>query len=85
MDQWAVGIRLLVGMLMVLPMDSDPPRGCVLQTADAQGRQTVFQPSAALEATVRQQSVIANGHAQHAEEEMASNRQDDASPAEQPW
>ena len=49
-DQRAVRVGLLVGVLVVPAMDGDPARRRVLQAADAENRERVFQPFRAAEA-----------------------------------
>src|SRR5579871_5717558 len=80
--QRAVRILLLVGRLMMAPVDCYPSRRTALQATHAQDRQRVFEPFRAAEALMGQEAVITDVDTENAENEIAANRGGDAGPAE---
>ena len=83
-DAGAVRIVRLIGMLMVAPMNGDPAYRTALQAAYAENDQRVREPCRTAEALVRQQPMIADVDAEHAEHVDAESRRQDAEPAERP-
>ena len=70
-------IRLIVGVLMVESVDGDPSSRSVLQAADSEHCQEVFQPGRTPVATVGQQPMIAEVDPQRSENIQASQGQRD--------
>jgi hypothetical protein len=62
-DERSVGVWLLITVLMVHAMYCNPSRGTILEIAKTQYRECVFQPFWAVEPTVREQSMVADGDA----------------------
>src|SRR5262245_61511730 len=83
-DQRAVRVGLLVGMLVVTTVDRDPARRGVLQAAKPQDRQRVLEPFRTSEAAMGEQPMVTEVNAEHAEHIVAYDRKDDAGPAEKP-
>src|ERR1700761_967831 len=83
-DQRAVRIRLLVGMVVVPAMHSDPECRRALQGAYAENRQRVLDPSRTVEAAMGQKAMKADIDAEHAENKKAREGNRDAAPAEEP-
>src|SRR3954469_6027594 len=52
-DARRMRVGLMVGMLMMQPMNDDPPCGRLLQVAHAQQGECVFQPERTLKAAMR--------------------------------
>src|SRR5262245_52527778 len=84
MDQRAVGIRLLVGMLVMPPMDRDPTRRSVLEAAHTENSERVFEPFWADEAAVRQQAMKAQADPERSKNVQPEECESDAGPAEKP-
>lgn len=82
-DQRRVWVRLVVAVLMVHSVNSDPSSGAVLQVAHAQDRERVFHPLGAFESAVGEQPVIANRDAEHAEDKVPGDSGDQSRPSEQ--
>ena len=77
-------VSLLIGMLMVKPVNHDPACRRILERADSEHSERVFQPLRATVAPVRQQAVVAGADAERAEDIIAQGNQQQSSPAEQP-
>ena len=78
------GLRLvarLIRMLMVHAVDRNPLHWGALTAAGAQERQAVFQPSWADKSPVRQQAMIADIDAEHAEKIDADDSPSQSRPA----
>src|SRR5215470_254111 len=84
-DQRAVWVGLLVGVLVVAAVDRNPARRSVLQAAKPKERERVLEPFRAAEAAVGEQAMITEVNAEHAEHVVAHDRKDHAGPAEKPW
>src|SRR5262249_51819364 len=83
-DERAVRVGLLVGVLVMPAIDSDPAGRRVLQAADAEDGETVFEPARGLETAMRQQPVITEVDAERAEDVEPGDAYGDAGPVEQP-
>ena len=83
-DQRAVRIRLLVGVLMVPPMGADPARRRVLHAADSKNGERVFQRLRADHAAMGQQPMKAKADSERAENVKPDEGENNAGPAEQP-
>ena len=75
-------IGLMVGVLVMQPMDDNPPGGRLLQIADAQNGQAMFEPQRALETAMREQPMVAGADAHRTEDEISHRQPDDAPPTE---
>ena len=83
-NQRTVRIRLVVGMVVMLPMDGDPAGRRVLKAAQTEDRERVLQPFRADERAMGQQPMKAQADAERAEHIQAGERDNDAGPAEEP-
>src|SRR5436190_15336335 len=81
-DQGTMRVGLLVGVLMMLAVYRHPSRGRILQAANAQQREKMFEPFGAGESAVSEQPVIAERHSQHAKKIMSGDEQHEARPTE---
>jgi hypothetical protein len=79
-----VWIVAVVGVLVVHAMPTDPPRRRILPAAQCQHHKRSFQPSGHFEAAVRQQAMVADRHAQLAENVHAQHEREQARPTKQP-
>ena len=82
-DHRRVRIGFMVGVLMMQPMHEHPPRGRLLQIADAQDRQRVLEPERAFEAAVCEQAMKAGPDSQRAEDVIPNRQPQHAPPAEE--
>ena len=82
-DQRAMRIRLLVGVLVMQTMDRDPLRRRVLHAQHAERREGSLQPLRHDEALVRQQAVITQVDAERAEDIEPQHGEHDARPTEE--
>src|SRR4051812_371275 len=73
-------ISLVIGMLMMDPMDNDPAGGRLLQVANSEQGQCVLKPHRALKASVRQQSMKAGADTHRAEDIVADRQPKQAPP-----
>ena len=77
-------IVLVIGIVVVTPVDGDPEARRELQAACAENSQRMLEPKRAREAAVREQPVEADVDSDNAERIHAHSKQDDARPAEEP-
>ena len=84
MDQRAMGIRLLVGMLVMPPMDGDPPRRSVLETAHTENGQRVLEPFWADDAAMGQQAMEAQADPERSKNIQPEECETHTGPTEQP-
>jgi hypothetical protein len=79
-----MGVRLLVGMLVMPPMDGGPPRRSVLEAAHTENSERVFKPFWADDAAVRQQAVKAQADPERSKNVQPEECETDTDPTEQP-
>lgn len=84
MDQWTMGVRLFVGMLVMPPMDGDPPRRSVLEAAHTENSERVLKPFWADDASVRQQAMKAQADSERSKNVQSEECENDTGPTEKP-
>ncbi len=82
-DQGAVRIRLLVGVLMMHPMDCNPASWRALQRANTKQREAVLEPFRALETAVGEQPVVTNVDTHRPEHIVAQEDEHQPGPGKQ--
>ena len=73
----------MVGMLMMQAMHDDPPGRRLLQIADAEDGQRVFQPQRTFESAMREQPMKAGADAHRAEDVVPDRQPQHAPPTEE--
>ena len=76
-----VMIRIRIGKLVVMPMQSHPVDGAVLAAQGAAGCKKAFQPQGEAEGSVREQAVIANRDAEAGCDPIQNEQAGDSRPA----
>ncbi len=64
-------IALLITVAVMNAMDRDPARRAVLEVEHTHGRKRILKPFRAGEAAMRQQTVVADGDAEHTKNEVS--------------
>src|SRR5690606_11435471 len=82
-NEWAMGIGLLIGISMVEAMRRDPCCGRVLEAADTENHKETLHRTTTAKAAMGEQSVIADVDAA-AEDVRADETQDQSRPTKQP-
>jgi hypothetical protein len=82
--QRGVGIGLLIRLLVVHAVDRDPAGGRILERADAKDGQRVLEPLRAGEALMREEAVVSDRDAEHAEEKVAGDGGGHSGPTKKP-
>ena len=79
-----MGVGLGIGVLMVHAVNGNPPRGCILEAADAKHSKRVLEPFGEFQSLVGQQPVIDQIDAQCPKDEIANENADHARPTKEP-
>jgi hypothetical protein len=77
-------IRLVIGVVVMTPMDRDPTRRRVLKTAQSKDGERVLEPNRAGKGSMRQQPMKAEADAERSEYIQADECDNDACPTEEP-
>ena len=75
---------MFVGMLVMPPMDGDPPRRSVLETAHTENSERVLKPFWADDAAMRQQAMKAQADPERSKDIQPEECESDTGPTEQP-
>jgi hypothetical protein len=84
MDQWTMGVGLFVSMLVMPPMNGDPPRRSILEAAHTENSERVLKPFWADHAAMRQQAMKAQADPERSKNIQPEECETDTGPTEKP-